>query len=464
MIAPLAGLPLAGMIWYQGEANTYNGTEYAGLLETMVRDWRACFGAGKPFFYVQIAPFQYGRPREGAVVRDEQRKAMARIPNSGMVVISDIGNISDIHPANKTDVGKRLARWALNKHYKQQVNTALCGPLFKDVAFGNGGARIRFEFADGLRSCDGRPLTDFTLAGADRLFYPATARIENNSVWVWSDSVPQPVALRFAFENTATPNLCNSDGLPASTFRTDDWPVLLPSINIAFQYADADGSARVKLSTRDTTWRIRYNLNGSAPTLSSPFAEGTIRVPKGRTLLARLFRPDGEAADRIDTFQIRPNLMLGQPCLFSPQPNRKFPPASGEYNLTDGLLGSTDFADGRWVGYQGENAEFMFDLGKRQYVGRVVIRFLVNSPSWIILPKNTRVWFSEDSMNFRGGVSQALPQVQQNEPARIVEVVHNVNRETRFLRIQVQGPGTLPDWHSGAGGKAWFFVDEVVAE
>ncbi|MCC6412688.1 MAG: hypothetical protein IT270_13575 [Saprospiraceae bacterium] len=465
MIAPLTSLNIAGFLWYQGESNTYNAGEYADLMLQMATDWRHDFGADKPFYYVQLAPWQYERPREGAILRDEQRKAFARIPNSGMIVISDIGNIADIHPSNKTDVGKRLSEWALQKHYKKPGKKALCGPLFRDATFEKGGVHVRFDFAEGgLKSKDGKPLTDFVLAGADRNFYPAKARIEKGGVWVWSDKVPTPVALRFAFENTSEPNLCNTDGLPASTFRTDDWTVLVPTINISFQYADPAGNARVKLSVNDTSWIIRYRTDGLAPDAASPVAEGVLKLPTGQNMLARLFRKNGEAADRIDTFRIQPSIILGQPGIFQPQPNRKFKPASGEFNLTDGLLGDMNYGSGRWVGYEGEDAVIMFDLGKRQHVKRVSFRFLSNAPSWIFLPQSTRVWFSEDSMNFNGGGMVHLPQTQPNEKPHIHQVDHYINRETRFLRIEVKGMGTLPEWHSGFGGKAWFFVDEVEVE
>lgn len=117
MIRPLIPFQIAGALWYQGEANTVNAGTYDQLLATMVQNWRTAWGYEFPFYYVQIAPYNYGKPMEGVLVREAQRKAMAMIPNSGMVVVSDIGNINDIHPRNKIDVGKRLANWALSQTY-----------------------------------------------------------------------------------------------------------------------------------------------------------------------------------------------------------------------------------------------------------------------------------------------------------------------------------------------------------
>lgn len=224
MISPIKSLKIAGFIWYQGETNTHNPLEYDLLLQKLVADWRADFGQFLPFFWAQIAPWVYGGPMQGAAVRDEQRRALKLIPNSGMVVTSDIGDTLDIHPGNKLDVGKKFAALALSKVYKKE-NVAVSGPLFNDFAIEEGRIRVFFDHAEnGLTSQNG-PLTCFEIAGKDRKFYPAEAVIDGSAVVVKSAKVTAPVAVRFAFWNTATPNLFNKDGLPASCFRTDDWPL-----------------------------------------------------------------------------------------------------------------------------------------------------------------------------------------------------------------------------------------------
>lgn len=225
MLAPIIPFKIAGALWYQGETNTYSPSMYARLLPALINNWRNEWGYAFPFYYVQIAPFKYGRPLEGAVLRDAQRRSMIT-PNTGMVVTSDIGNIDDIHPTNKLDVGLRLANWALNKTYGKK-DRPVSGPLFKNMEKEGKRMRIYFEFADNGLVVKGKQLTHFEIAGADQKFVPAKAKVEGNAVVVWAPKINEPHAVRFAFTNTAEPNLFNKEGLPASTFRTDDWEIVI---------------------------------------------------------------------------------------------------------------------------------------------------------------------------------------------------------------------------------------------
>lgn len=223
MISPLIPYRIAGALWYQGETNTYSPQTYTELLSTLISSWRAAWGYDFPFYYVQIAPYNYGRALEGAVLRDAQRKTLT-VPNTGMVVISDIGNVEDIHPRNKLDVGVRLANLALNKSYDKN-NLPASGPLYKKMEVEGKKIRIDFDYADQGLVAKGGKLTSFEIAGEDQKFFPADAKIDDGSVLVWSKAVKKPVAVRFAFTNKASPNLFNKEGLPASTFRTDDWVI-----------------------------------------------------------------------------------------------------------------------------------------------------------------------------------------------------------------------------------------------
>lgn len=225
MLAPIIPYRIAGALWYQGETNTYSPAMYARLLPALIENWRNEWGYVFPFYYVQIAPFQYGRPLEGAILRDAQRRSMIT-PNTGMVVTSDIGNIEDIHPANKLDVGLRLANWALNQTYGRS-DLPVSGPLFKSMEKEGKRVRIHFNFAENGLVAKGGKLTYFEIAGADQKFVPAKAKIDGSTVVVWAPSVKDPMAVRFAFTNTAEPNLFNKEGLPASTFRTDEWEVAI---------------------------------------------------------------------------------------------------------------------------------------------------------------------------------------------------------------------------------------------
>jgi len=230
MIAPLVPFGIKGAIWYQGESNRADGLLYFEKMKALIGGWRTIWNnSDMPFYYVQLAPYKYrGDPTLLAQIWQAQSKALS-IPNTGMAIINDIGNLSNIHPKNKLDVGLRLAMWALTKNYGKQ-GIVYCGPLYKSMTVKNGRIRIRFDHTgSGLASRDGKKLTWFTIAGADKKFVKANAKIRRNSVIVWSDEVPNHVAVRFAWNQLAEPNLMNREGLPASSFRTDDWqltPVL----------------------------------------------------------------------------------------------------------------------------------------------------------------------------------------------------------------------------------------------
>jgi len=218
MISPLIPFRIAGVLWYQGESNTINSYAYKELLTALIMSWRGKWGYDFPFYYAQIAPYNYGRPFEGVEIRDAQRRVL-EVSNTGMVVLSDIGDTTDIHPKNKQDAALRLASLALNRHY-MKLQTEDSGPLFKEMAVDRNKAFISFDHSEGLYAT-GKKITCFEIAGADKIFYPAEAKIKGEKVVLSSKDVKLPVTVRFAWSNTATPNLCNDADLPASCFITD---------------------------------------------------------------------------------------------------------------------------------------------------------------------------------------------------------------------------------------------------
>jgi sialate O-acetylesterase len=224
MIAPVIPYTLAGALWYQGEANTFNPHTYARLLKRLITSWREDFGSEFPFYYVQIAPCTYYDDHDlnAALLREQQVKVMD-LPKTGMVVISDlVDNVGDIHPPNKQDVGKRLANWALAETYGIS-GIAFKSPVYKSMEIEKGKIRISFHNAENGLICPDKTITHFRIAGKDRKFLEAKARIEGSNVIVYHRDVKQPVAVRFAFENASIPNLFGAEGLPVSIFRTDDW-------------------------------------------------------------------------------------------------------------------------------------------------------------------------------------------------------------------------------------------------
>jgi sialate O-acetylesterase len=220
MVAPLVPYGIRGAIWYQGESNNGEGMLYFEKMKALIGSWRRLWGQGDfPFLYVQLAPYRYGNPEALPGIWEAQCAALS-IPNTGMAVITDIGNVSDIHPRNKEEVGRRLSLWALAKTYGQQ-GLEYCGPIYKSMKVEDNKVILTFDHGEGLKSLDGKPLAWFTIAGEDKHFTEAKAEIVGDTVVVSSEALPNPVAVRFAWRETAEPNLVNGAGLPASPFRTD---------------------------------------------------------------------------------------------------------------------------------------------------------------------------------------------------------------------------------------------------
>ncbi|HXY40376.1 MAG TPA: sialate O-acetylesterase [Vicinamibacteria bacterium] len=226
MVAPLTSYAIRGVIWYQGESNAGAAYQYRTLFPALVRDWRRAWGLGDfPFLYVQLANYMARAAAPGdsawAELREAQTMTLA-VPNTGMAVAIDIGDANDIHPRNKREVGRRLSLWALADSYGRQVQKS--GPLFQNFAVEGAAVRVRFKYASALATTDGTPPRGFALAGADRRWQWAQARIERDTVVVSSPAVPQPVAVRYGWADNPEVTLCDPEGLPASPFRTDDWP------------------------------------------------------------------------------------------------------------------------------------------------------------------------------------------------------------------------------------------------
>lgn len=219
MIAPLTNFNIAGTIWYQGESNTRNADTYQETFSALINSWRGLWGYDFPFYYVQIAPFSYGENRDGVLVRNEQRKVL-ELPNTGMAVICDIGDTTDIHPQNKQDVGLRLANIALKNHYGKMGNTLVTSPLYRSHSVEGKKVMVNFEHAEGLTGEKNRSEL-FELAGEDGVFHPATARIKDDQVIVQSRMVKEPVSVRYAWGNTTAADIFNEAGLPASCFVSE---------------------------------------------------------------------------------------------------------------------------------------------------------------------------------------------------------------------------------------------------
>jgi sialate O-acetylesterase len=226
MIAPLLNYKIKGVIWYQGESNTSKAKEYHRLFSSLITNWREKWNQGDfPFLYVQLANFMEAKENPGesewAELREAQLKTMS-VPNTAMVVIIDIGEWNDIHPLNKEDVGKRLALGAERLAYGDE-EVVYSGPIYKSMKIDENKIILTFSHTgSGLTAKGGDELKQFDIAGADKKFIWAKAKIEGDKVIVWNDDIKKPVAVRYGWaDNPEGANLYNKEGLPASPFRTD---------------------------------------------------------------------------------------------------------------------------------------------------------------------------------------------------------------------------------------------------
>lgn len=224
MIAPIVNYKIAGTIWYQGESNKETASSYTELINTMIDSWRKAWNKEFPFYYVQIAPFRYERHGVGALLREAQTKSLTT-KNTGMVVISDLVNDTlNIHPTNKKDVGLRLANLALVETYgiKKDGHRS---PMFKSLTIKDKEAILDFDYVTSGLVLKGDQPKELFIAGADKLFYPATVKIKGHQIFVSNKQVKVPVAVRYQFNNAGIGNIFSKNNLPVAPFRTDDWEI-----------------------------------------------------------------------------------------------------------------------------------------------------------------------------------------------------------------------------------------------
>lgn len=226
MIHPFVPYAVKGAVWYQGESNAGRAHQYRKLFPAMIQDWRKAWGQEHfSFYFVQLANFTDTLPEpadsEWAELREAQSMTLA-LPETGQAVIIDIGEAKDIHPKNKQDVGKRLALNALAKDYGKRVEYA--GPVYRSMQVMGDKVTLSFDHAKGMHARGGGKLVGFSIAGADQKFVWADAEIKGKRIVVSSPLVKEPAAVRYAWANNPVCNLYNGAGLPASPFRTDDWP------------------------------------------------------------------------------------------------------------------------------------------------------------------------------------------------------------------------------------------------
>ncbi|MFK8111632.1 MAG: sialate O-acetylesterase [Rubripirellula sp.] len=238
VLRPVIGYTIQGAIWYQGESNASRAYQYRDLFPLMIQSWRDEWGQGDfPFYWVQLADYRAEVDAPGdsdwAELREAQTMTISKLANTGEAVITDLGEAADIHPKNKQDVAKRLSRWALANQYG--IKLPFRSPTFQSAERKGNKMVVSFEhIGKGLDTFDVKEPVGFTIAGEDKKFYNASAKIipRTNKIEVWSDEVAAPVAVRYAWADNPVCNLQSADGLPMTPFRSDEWAGITKSVEV----------------------------------------------------------------------------------------------------------------------------------------------------------------------------------------------------------------------------------------
>jgi sialate O-acetylesterase len=461
MIHPLLNYTIKGAIWYQGETNVPDAKYYPTLMNTLIASWRKAWNVGEfPFYYVQIAPFPYEKPFSGALLREAQLKCLS-FPNTGMAVTLDIaGDVTDIHPKNKIDVGKRLALWALNKTYGK-TDISFSGPVYSSMKLAGSSMAVNFNYTEGGLKISKTGKNNFAIAGADHIFYPATVKIDRNSLVATSSKVKQPKALRYAFTNTSVATLFNGAGLPASSFRTDSWDIITENVVLKPVIDPTTKRLTYQLTSQARESDIYYEFN-KLPNKNSHKFLTPIPAGKPGTLYAIVSR-NGYLADTVSSWEIIANKATGAEITYKNTFSDHYK-AGGKPALLDGILGSGNFQDGNWQGFEGNDLDVVIDLGKMIQIKKIKANFLSANKPWIFLPRQVGVQVSEDGTTYKNLGDTFFSSEKETKGIVVQPVTFNANCKARFIKVTALNQGICPAWHTGAGKKCWMFVDEIVVE
>lgn len=459
MLYPLHIFSVAGSLWYQGESNVLNSRFYKTYLKWMVQDWRKLFGNNMSFYYAQIAPFRYKKSFSGALLQEQQRLAMGELQNAGMIVTADIaGDVSDIHPKNKLDVGERMARWALNKNYKKN-NLVVSGPMYSGMRPEKGQIRIKFKHAESGLLVRGDTVANLQIAGENKEFRTAYAKIDGSDLLVFNPNIKKPLAVRMAFQDWAEANLFNKEGLPASPFRTDNFPV-----EAEVDYAvsiNGNGSKTIRMLSKD---KIFYTLDGSIPNQKSSLYTSPIQLSASATLRARTLRTGMLSSEILQKRVFISNSYIFNKIELQTMPDKKYA-AKGAATLNDGEAGDNIFSDGTWLGFYDADAIINIDLGAEKLLNTVTLGLLQAQTEWIFFPQQIRVLVSNDGVTYKEEkfAENAWVKSESAEFAEEKLTMPN-NVKGRYLKIHLKNVTKIPDWHLSKGNPAWIFIDEISVE
>jgi sialate O-acetylesterase len=460
MIYPLINYAIKGAIWYQGEANINEADLYTKLFPAMIESWRHAWKIGDfPFYFVQIAPFNYtGGHNTSAYLREAQLKALS-MPNTGMAVTLDIGDINNIHPKDKPSVGKRLSLWALNKTYHQTDIKVYSGPIYKKMKVEGSKIRLYFDYANyGLMSKHNY-LSGFTIASKDMNFIPADALIDGSTLLVSAKTVKNPLTVRYAFTDTSTATLFNIEGLPATSFRTDNQVFFNRTASLKYISDTISGNIYAVLAGNDINTQIHYTVDGSEPTYHSPVYKDKILMQETTILKAKVFKGMLSSIHSLEAkfnkhfaWKKKVEYITAFSSQYKGTPN----------GLTDGIRGSTNFLDGLWQGFLGDDVVVKIDMEVSQSVEKINLSFLQNINSWIFAPLYIDVYTSENNIDYTFSNSVNNTTELTKEGAFIKDFdIDMKHLKARYLKIHAKNIGLCPLWHIGANNKAWVFIDEI---
>lgn len=462
MINPLINYTIRGAIWYQGEANVDDANLYTKLFSTMIKCWRDKWQVGSfPFYFVQIAPYNYGDPENSsAFLREAQLQTLAAVRKIGMASTMDIGNPNNIHPTNKPEVGRRLALWALEKTYSIKV-PAFTGPLYKGYKVEGNKIRILFDYAQSGLTVKGEKINGLKIADAGMNFIDADAVIDGSTLLVSNKNILKPAAVRFAFTNTDSSNLYNKEWLPASSFRTDKVPFYKPYMKTVPTANPEKGELELKLACADSKAQIRYTTDGTEPVSTSALFNKTLVLSKSAIITAKAFKNKSVSLNKI-LFKFEKHIAFGKKATYKDLYSPKYQSVK-EYALTDGIRGGNNFNDGFWQGFQQVNFETVIDLGDVKTINQISAGFLKAIGSWIFPPKKIVFYVSDDGINFTKKFEIINSAPVSNGTAGPETYTASIrDTKARFVKVFAENQGTCPDWHDGKGGKAWLFADEII--
>lgn len=467
MLAPLIPYTIRGAIWYQGESNAYNAWQYRKLFPLMVDSWRKKWGYRFSFYFVQIAPFAYKIPYSGTGIREAQYLSR-RIPRSGMVSTLDIGNPANIHPVKKKEVGERLSLHALAKDYGKE-SLVFEGPVLSGVERSMNELRLEFKNADqGLILKEGTP--QFQVAGQDKVFYPADARIEGKYVYLTHAKVFIPVACRYAWEDTAAATLFNQEGLPASSFRTDDWPVFFSRLSIRPEFDASREQFKIEITYPGSEAHdIHYTINGAEPSLKSPLYEEPFYVSGSTEIKAKVGQSGVLGTETLDR-RVFNNKALTAGISNQTSPNTRYK-GRGARTLVNGIKATADFQDKEWLGYTNEEIELVLDLGEKQVFQKIGLSFLDHPAHNIYAPTKIEVYYSTNARKFKLLKEVNLAnefvdkeKLDKENIARIIDQELGLEgKKLRYLKVVARNRSTLLSAGSNSP-KLWLFWDEINVE